>query len=128
MSNLHDFLVEHAISNHQPDEDQSVETTDISLIEVGLLEKEWKANHAVRDNTLIHKLCSTLKNILGDTLFEPDDENQLLSRFSPRIQLGARGQEDLNWRRNSREIWVSVLIGGPAIRADVWNRVESCWA
>ena len=128
MSNLHDFLVEHAISNHQPDEDQSVETTDISLIEVGLLEKEWKANHAVRDNTLIHKLCSTLKNILGDTLFEPDDENQLLSRFSPRIQLGARGQEDLNWRRNPREIWVSVLIGGPAIRADVWNRVESCWA
>ena len=110
MSDLHDFLVEHAkFPSPQPGEDQSAGTTDISHIEVALLEREWKANYAVRDNTLVQKLCSTLENILGDTLLAPDAKNQLLSRFSPRIQLGALGREDPDWRENPSEIWVSVL-------------------
>ncbi|KAF8815208.1 hypothetical protein BYT27DRAFT_7226480 [Phlegmacium glaucopus] len=104
MSNLHDFLVEHATFPFpQPNEGPSAGTTDISLIEVPLVEREWKANHAVRDNTLVQKLCSTLENILGDTLLVADAEKQLLSRFSPRIQLTARGREDLDWRRNPSE-------------------------
>jgi hypothetical protein len=108
MSNLHDFLVEHAkFPSPQPNEGLSANITDVSQIEVALLEREWKANHAVRDNTLVQKLCSTLENILGD-LLATDAENQLLSQFSPRIQLTARGREDLNWRKNPSESHVSV--------------------
>jgi hypothetical protein len=104
-----DFLAEHAkFPFPQPNEGPSAGTTDISLIEFPLLEREWKANHAVRDNTLVQKLCNTLGNILGDTLLAVDAENQLLSRFSPRIQLTARGREDLDWRRNPSESHVSL--------------------
>jgi hypothetical protein len=110
MSNLHDFLVEHAkFPFPQPNEGPSAGTTDISLIEVPLLEREWKANHAVRDNTLVQKLCSTLENILGDTILAVDDKNLLLSRFSPRMQLNVRGREQFDWRRNPSESHVSVL-------------------
>ena len=109
MSNLHDFLVEHAMFPFpQPsNEGPSVDTTDISLVEGPLLEREWKANHAVRDNTIVQKLCSTLENILGDTLLPADAENQLLSRVSPRIQFSARGREDPDWSRNPSESHVS---------------------
>ena len=111
MSNLHNFLVEHAkFPFPQPNEGPSAGTTDISLIEVPLLEREWRANHAVRDNTLVQKLCSTLENILGDTLLAVDAENQLLSRFSPRIQFGVLGRQDLDWTTNPSECHVSVLI------------------
>ena len=111
MSNLHNFLVEHAkFPFPQPNEGPSAGTTDISLIEVPLLEREWRANHAVRDNTLVEKLCSTLENILGDTLLAVDAENQLQSRFSPRIQFGALGRQDLDWTTNPSECHVSVLI------------------
>ena len=109
MSNLHDFLVEHAeFPFPQPNEGPSAGTTDISLIEVPLLEREWKANYAVRDNILVQKLCSTLENIPGDTLLAVDAENHLLSRFSPRIQFGALGRQDLDWRTNPSECYVRV--------------------
>ena len=88
-------------------EGPSVDTTDISLVEGPLLEREWKANHAVRDNTLVQKLCSTLENILGDTFLSADAENELLPRFSPRIQLGAFGREDSDWTSNPNESRVS---------------------
>ena len=108
MSNLHDFLVEHAeFPFPQPNEGPSAGTTDISLIEVPLLEREWKANHAVRGNTLVQKLCSTLENILGDTLLPADAENQLLSLFSPRMQLNRQGQEKSDWSRNPSESHIS---------------------
>lgn len=111
MSNLHNFLVEHAMfPSPQPNEDSSTDITDISLVEVPLLEREWKAKHAVRDNTLVQKLCSTLENVLGDTLLSADAENQLLSRFSPRIQLGAFGREDSNWIRNPSERHSQTLL------------------
>jgi hypothetical protein len=45
MSKLHDFLLEHAkFPFPHPDEGRSAGTTDISGIEVELLEGEWKAN------------------------------------------------------------------------------------
>ena len=127
MSNLHDFLVEHAMfPSPQPDESLSAGTTDISPIEVPLLETEWKANRAVRDNTLVQKLCNTLEDILGDTLLAADAENQLLSRFSPRVQRGPFGRDESDWRVNPSESHVSVFIRGPAILADLWNRVGFC--
>ena len=110
MSNLHGFLVEHAMFPFpQPSENEgpSADTTDISLVEVPLLEREWKANHAVRDNTLVQKLCSTLENMLGDTLLAADAEIHPLSLFSPRMQLNRHGQEKSDWSRNSSESHVS---------------------
>ena len=63
--NMHDFLVEYAkFPFPRLVEDKTFTTTDISMIEVGLLEAKWKANHAVRDNALVQKLCTTLANIL----------------------------------------------------------------
>ncbi|KAF5379222.1 hypothetical protein D9615_005925 [Tricholomella constricta] len=118
MSNLHDFLVKHAkFPFPQPDEDRSIDATDISLIEVGLLEREWKPNHAVRDNTLVQKLCSTLENILGDTFLAADAENQLLARFLPRIQRSARGREDLDWRDNPSERTSQKLLDKGVLEA-----------
>ena len=110
MSDMHDFLVEHAkFPFPQLNEGLSGNTTDISLIEVALLENGWKAKHAVRDDNLVQKLCNTLEDILGDTLLEADDENELLSRFSPRVQFGWRGHELHDWRVNPSESHVSVL-------------------
>jgi hypothetical protein len=111
MSNLHDFLVDHAkFPFPQPDHNQSADTTDISLVEVALLEKEWKPNHAVRDNSLVQKLCTTLKNILGNnTLLEPDDERYLLAQFSPQIQFSPFGFAYSDWKQNPSEAFVSVV-------------------
>jgi len=69
MSELHDFLVEHAkFPFPRPNELRTAGTTDISDFEVGLLAKQWTANHAVRDNTLVQKLCDTLETIVGNTV------------------------------------------------------------
>jgi hypothetical protein len=81
VTNLHDFLAEHAkFPFPQP---ESVDTTDLSLLEVAFLDREWKPKHVVRvrDNTIVQELCSTLKNILGDTILVAGAENQLLARF-----------------------------------------------
>ena len=67
MSDLHNCLVE--FPSPQPDEDQSAGTTNISPW--SRVAREWKANHDMRDNTLVQKLCSTLGNILGDTQWMP---------------------------------------------------------
>ena len=110
MSNLHDFLMEHAkFPFPQPNEGPSAGTTDVSPIEVHLLKREWKANHAVRDNTLVQKLCSTLENILGDTFLAVEAKDQLLSWFSARIQRGLFGREESDWTENPTEFHVSVL-------------------
>jgi len=104
---LHDFLVEHAkFPFPRPDECRTAGTTDISAFEVGLLEREWKAGDAVRDDTLVQKLCRTLKTILGDTPVAAGDENYLLSRFSPRLQVDEGGIEDLVWATNASEAHV----------------------
>jgi hypothetical protein len=104
---LHDFLVEHAkFPFPRPDECRTAGTTDISVFEVGLLEREWKAAHAVRDDTLVHKLCRTLKNILGDTPVAAGHENYLRSGFSPRLQVDEGGIEDRAWATNPSEAHV----------------------
>ncbi|KIL58963.1 hypothetical protein M378DRAFT_27259 [Amanita muscaria Koide BX008] len=118
MSNLHDFLV---VRSFHPLNliilDRSVKTTDISLIEVASLKREWKPYHAVRDNTLVQKLCSTLENILGDTLLAADAENHLLARFSPRIQFNPLGFEDDDWRQNPSEVFSRRLLDKGVLQA-----------
>ena len=96
MSNLHDFLLEHAKFPFPRDGDRSEATTDISAIEVGLLARDWKGNHAVRDDTLVQKLCQTFSNILGETLLAADAESDLLAGFSPKIQFHPGG-ENICW-------------------------------
>ena len=109
MSKLHDFLVEHAKFPFPPlNDDLSSGTTDISALDVNLLEIEWKAKLAVRDDTLVQKLCDTLENILGDTPLAEGVENYLLASFSPRIRVDELGREDRDWSRNSSETHVSV--------------------
>jgi hypothetical protein len=108
MSTLHDFLVESAkFPFSHPIEDRSVGSTDISDFEVSLLEREWTARHAVRDDDLVQKLCNTLKIVLGDTPLAADAERNLLASFSPRIQFDELG-EDAEWESNPNEAQVSV--------------------
>ena len=106
---LHDFLVAHAkFPFPHPIEDRTVGTTDVSQFEVGLLEKEWKALHAVRDDALVQKLCKTLKDILGDTPLSDVAENYLLASFLPQIQVDELGDQDDEWNENPSESQVSI--------------------
>lgn len=105
---IHDFLVEHArFPFPNADELRTVGCTDISTIEAGLLEHEWKALRAVRDNNLDQKLCQSLKDILGDIPLNAGGEKYLLERFSPQLQVDSRGIEDDDWNVNSSEAQVS---------------------
>jgi hypothetical protein len=131
MSKLHDFLVEHAKLPFPPlNEDLSSNTTDISVLDVGLLEIEWKAKLAVRDDTLVQKLCDTLQDILGDAPLAEGAEDYLLASFSPRIQFHERGREDEDWSTNPSEAQVSVSgcssFETEQFRADPGGRVGRC--
>jgi hypothetical protein len=128
MSKLHDFLVEHAKFPFPPlNEDLSSSPTDISTLDANLIEIEWKAKLAVRDDTLVQKLCDALEDILGDAPLAEGVENYLLARFSPRIQFDELGREDMAWSTNSREVHVSVSGCSPfrteQFRADPGGRV-----
>ncbi|KIM44998.1 hypothetical protein M413DRAFT_17851 [Hebeloma cylindrosporum] len=83
---LHDFLVEHAkFPFPHPNEDRTAGTNDIFQFEVAVLEREWKARHAVRDNTLVQKLCQALEDILGTIPLAAGAENYLLASFLPQL-------------------------------------------
>jgi hypothetical protein len=131
MSKLHDFLVEHAKFPFPPlNDDPSSSTTDISTLDVNLLEIEWKVKLAVRDDTLVQKLCGALEAILGDAPLAEGAENYLLASFSPRIQFDERGREDEDWSTNSSETHVSVSrcssLETEQFRADPGSRVGGC--
>ncbi|KAF8227898.1 hypothetical protein L208DRAFT_1067652, partial [Tricholoma matsutake] len=109
---LHDFLVEHTkFPFPPPNEDRTAGTTDISKFEVALLEREWKAGHAMRDDALVQKLCQTLKDILGDAPLAAGAENYLLASFSPQLQVDERGREDRTWATNPSEAQSRSLLG-----------------
>lgn len=107
MSKLYDFLVDHAkFPFPRPDELQAAGTTDISEFEIALLKTEWKANHAVRDEGLVQKLCHTLENILGNTVLTVHAQDKLLASFDPELQVDEFGR-DLDWAQNPNEAHVS---------------------
>ena len=116
---MRDFLVQHAkFPSPQLDEGRAVITTDIiSPFEVALLPEDWKANHAVRDNTLVLNLCNALDSILGDAPLAADDKNKLLAGFSPRVQLGDFDQEDPKWEANPSEAHARRLLDSGVLRA-----------
>ena len=101
---LHDFLVEHVMFPFpQPTEDQSA--GNISQLEVGMREREWKAGYAVRDDTLVQKFCQ----VLEDTPFEAGAEKYLLSSFSPQLEVDEAGIKNRAWNRNPGEAQVSIF-------------------
>ena len=106
---LHNFLVEHAkFPFPHPNEDRTAGTTDVSQFEVALLQREWKAEHAVRDDTLVQKLCQALKNILEAIPLAAGAENYLLASFSPQLQVDERGRVNEEWDMNPSEAQVSI--------------------
>ncbi|KAM6493291.1 hypothetical protein JOM56_011425 [Amanita muscaria] len=108
---LQDFLVEHAkFPFPHPDELRTADTTDISEFEAGLLEREWKATHAVRDDSLVQKLCHSLESILGDTPLAAGSEKYLLASFSPLLQVDEFGREDGEWDMNPSEAQSRTLL------------------
>jgi hypothetical protein len=128
---MYDFLVEHAKFPFPPlSEDISSSTTDISALDVSLLEIEWKAKLAVRDDTLVQKLCDTLQDILEDALLTESGKDYLLASFLPRIQIDERGREDEDWSNNPNEAHVSVSgcssFEIEQFRADPGGRLGSC--
>lgn len=87
MTTLQEFLVEHAKFPFPPlVEDGSFGAIDISDFEVGLLTQEWRAQKAVQDETLVSKLCKTLKDILEDTPLPKGWENDLPLFFGHQLQ------------------------------------------
>ena len=103
---MHDFLEQRAKFPF-PDtgEIQSSGTTDIS--DFNSPEGQWKAHRAVRDKTLVQKLCLTLKSILGDAALTVDAENYLLGSFSSQIKVDQLGWRDPDWLTNPSEARVS---------------------
>lgn len=113
-----------------PDETKSVGSTDITEIEAGLLKIEWKAKHAVRDDTLVQKLCDALQDILKDKYLPADAEKYLLASFSPKLQVNEYTGTRMfkrDWLTNRNEAHVS-FPNGRAIRAntDSTDRVGHC--
>jgi hypothetical protein len=107
---LYDFLVEHAMFPFpHPNEDRTAGITDVSQFEVAMLEREWKAGHAVRDDTLVQKLCQVLEDILGAIPLAAGAENYFLASFSPQLQVDERGRENEEWDMNPSEAQVSIL-------------------
>jgi hypothetical protein len=105
---LHDFLVEHAKFPFPVlDESQSIYATHVSDFEGGILERQWKAKYAVRDNALVQKLCDSLQKILGDAILAPDSENSLLENVSPRLQYDRLFDEKVSCSANRSEVQVS---------------------
>ena len=79
---LHEFLLcFHFLSLN---EDQTTDTTDVSQFEVGMLEIEWKAGHAVRDDNLVQKLCKAFEDILGDIHLAAGAELSLIASITSR--------------------------------------------
>ena len=44
---------------------ETANTTDVSDLDIGLVEDAWKASLAIRDNALVNNLSDTLAQILG---------------------------------------------------------------
>jgi hypothetical protein len=106
---LHDFLVEHAkFPFPHPNEDQTAGTTDVSQFEVAMLEREWKAGYAVRDDTLVQKLCQALEDILGAIPLAAGAEDYLLEFFSPQLQVDGRGRKNEEWDMNPSQAQVCI--------------------
>ena len=110
---LYEYLVEHAMFPFpEPvvSGDATSTDSDISDIDVGFLERQWKAIHAVPDNNLAPKLCAALEDILADTPLTEDSENSLRPLFLPALRADVDGMPDETWLDNFSEAQVSLML------------------
>lgn len=86
MTTWREFLAEHAkFPFPEMAEDGNPDTTDISPLDVGLVAPEWRAQYAVRDETLVHNLCQTLEDIIGDAHLQDGNKDWLLGLFGEKL-------------------------------------------
>ena len=108
---LHDFLVEHAkFPFPECLIDDSASSTGLSEVDVGLLDDQWKARHAVRDKDLANKLCVSLRTTLGHTPVTELSRSCMLRWLLPEILGGGGDRVDRDWLRNLNEVDVSVIL------------------
>jgi len=121
---FHDFLVEPA---KFPFPDCSIgdsaSSTRLSEVDVGYLDDEWKALHAVRDNDLANKLCDSLRTTLGEMTVTEDSRSSMLRWFLPTL-LGGRRRVDRDWSDNSSEAQVSVRLLPREFKLSFWGRAR----
>jgi hypothetical protein len=120
---FHDFLVEHAKFPF-PDcpTGASASSTGLSEVDVGLLDYQWKARHAVRDNDLADKLCEALRTTLGEMTVTVDSRSSMLQWFLPTL-LGGR-MVDRRWTKNPSEAHVSVILLPHEFKLSLWDRAR----
>jgi hypothetical protein len=63
----------------------SANTTDISLVDIGLVDEAWRAQHAFKDPHLVDHLRQTLRQILGQTPL-PENNGYLARYFSLELE------------------------------------------
>ncbi|KAH9043887.1 hypothetical protein EDB85DRAFT_1855365 [Lactarius pseudohatsudake] len=115
MTTWNNFLDEHATFPFPrlPDRGGHPNSAEISEIIAGQITPLWKAKHAIRDDRLPEKLCTSLEDILGDTPFPHEWEDRLLSMFGRRLQFPTNGNqevEDRNWMWNRTEVQSRTLL------------------
>jgi hypothetical protein len=126
MSNFHNFFVEHAMFPFpELDVTKYVGSTDISELEVGRLGKGWKAEHAVRDDTLAQKLCHVLQDILGDKDLPAVIQSIILRNFSPKLEVNPNGMIKRNWMKNPSESRVKYFFAAEQFELALTLRTES---
>ena len=120
---FHDFLVENAKFPF-PDCPIGASTSSarLSEVDVGFLNDEWKALHAVRDNDLANKLCDALRTTLGEMTVTEDSRNVLLWWFLPALLGGDTVDQD--WLKNSSEAQVSVILRPHGFKLILWGRAR----
>ena len=92
-------------------EDGNPDTSDISPLEFGLVAPEWRAQYAVRDETLVPNLCQTLEDIVGDAHLQDENKDWLLQHFGDRLQFHINGgKKYTKWR------WSRANDGKPHVR------------
>ncbi len=118
---LHQLLVEHAMFPFpQTMISGPVSSTDISELEAGLINDDWKATHAVQDNGLCRKLCDALRTILGETRLTRRSKGSLLRYFLPTLGVDEDTREPQEkWVENPDESHVRVFLVLYAIQVDL---------
>ncbi|KAH8112420.1 hypothetical protein DFH11DRAFT_1607533 [Phellopilus nigrolimitatus] len=105
---LQDFLRDHARFPFPKSDLKNVRNTTVpSMLEADQLDRPWKAEIALRDESLVNTLCATLDNILGDTRPSALEETQLHHCFTPELEL-----DSSHWEKNMLEAKAVVLHMG----------------
>jgi hypothetical protein len=82
-----DFLAENAMFPFPNTiQSASASSADISEVDVGLLDRDWKVAYAMPDETLLQKLCQTLNDALGDDLVPETSEGPLRLLFGRHLE------------------------------------------